>query len=1585
MLSGNSIMMTSIRSLLFTPLLLLPTLVSGLLAQERESVVMHFPIIDIPEPGGGSSLLIVGAGKDHGLTVDSRGEVWSTYMEGTPGRGGKLIGYAEVRDVEDSTASVAFTPVEGEFEVMIADLVSLPALIPVRENRSVIFELQALAIDLTDEAGQSFYSFGDVVADDSPEYERKMLERMLATIRATGEEFLSNDSLDSTFTLPQTGGRFEGVGMLEGMTRSSTDDVLAFLKFVRSYPGNYMGVTWSLAEIYATWILNNTPISSGDLQELLIHAPDDQERDRLIRFHAEDIRNGSFLYDWISTAEEWGLEGRGEDARKLVAIALRGAEILEDEEAVGWGLFVEGRIAEIGLDYAAAADWYAQAEEVFERTSEKGLSFALNNRGSVLINLSRYEEALAAYDTAYRIKLTRYEEEGSGEAAESLAHTLSGRARVLNALGDYETALAEYERTKVLYADAGTATSESNTAWSLLRIADVLNSLGRYDEALRRLDTAVGIYRRLENRSGEADALDAIAYQYSSMGKYREAVKNYEEAYEAHLEIGDKQGAGFSKSNVGQSYWSLGDYFNAEKAHRLAIHLREEADDLSGQAYSWHKLGEMFRESGDPNGALEAYNRASEIYTRLGDREKQAEVLSSAGDVYYGQKVWHSALEKYNRAIEVQRQIGARDAVATTLYNIGNVYYGDLKYDQARKAYDESLRIRREIGDRQNEIYSMTGLGLVGWVQRDYEAAYDYFEKALALAEELESREDVAWCWSVIAKVDAMKGENGRAVENYGKALEIYREIGYKSGEIDALLGIGNIEIERGEFGKGLEKFREAERLARESNSRTQIADALTATAGVYLLLGEFEKALEVDRQGLEISRDVDNAWGIGSAFIGIGNIYNAMGDYRRAVEYYNRADSLYRELRDTVARATPMNNIGTVLFFQGDYDRALDQFTGVLKILRDAGQEDEFLAIVIGNIGEVYYEQGRLKEAETWLKSGLELADSLNARRVSATKLTILAKTMIAADRLDEAAKHGERALQLSEEIGELEQVAETNFVMGELALRRGNTGEGEIYLKKSVEVSERIGSTKYLWRPLYHLGILHRDRNDREGAIDYLKRSVETIESLRDRVSGGEAAEKLFASDRMKIQVYEALIALLIEKGEIETALGYLERSSSEDLRARFRSLAPELADPSQKKILDQGRELKARIDKLAEQIAVERGREEGSEEKIEKLQEIISIAESDYIRFVTETVREQPELRNYFSTGVNPIELRQRKQKIPEDVAVISYLLGESQLFVFFATSDTVIARVMSTPRSDIEWTVRQLYWMVEAPDSEEGEEMTPADILPYASELYNLLIAPVEDQLAGKEKLAIIPSGDLNYLPFGLLSSSPDEPRYLMEDHSIFYVSDLGIFLEEKARADKPHVVAFGNADNSLPSAEQEVKDIASLYPGAKVYLREEATEDKAKNMPEEYNTLHFATHGNLDYTNFENSWLTLAENPAAGEDGRLTLEEIWGISNLANCRLVTLSACNTAVSEEVVEGWPINPANAFLQVGVPRVVATLWQVDDNATAILMKEFYTNLKTHGSADALKLAQAKLAAQEEYAYPYYWAPFVLLGDWR
>lgn len=1569
------------------PFLFLILVALPALAQEggfmSTKVEIYFPILEVTGSDGEEIEVVVAAGRAHGIQLDAEGDVWTVSSTDEPSRGGTAIGRGRIESVSDSTSRAVITLSDPASAggLLAGDLIALHIPVPFGHDGSLILDLVALNVTFLRDEGDAFYALADFIgpaASEAIDDEAVMLE-MLATVRATASLIRELPETDSVFVLPQTGGRFEGLSLLDAMERSTVDDVRSFLRYVRAYPGNYMGRAWKLDESYAVWILSSTPVAKDDLREMLMTAGTEEEVDALLERNLAHISSGSYHYDWIGEAEAWALNGNTADAKRLNDIASVCCAMLEDTLGFAWGLFVDARITEVNLEYESAVNRYGVARAMFiEAGSIAGESSVLNNLGSVLKNISRFDEALNAYDEAIELKRRRLAEENTAENVESLAHSIGGRAGVLNDVGRYTEALDGYDSAATLYGSVRTETSTSNMGWALTRAANVLNRLGRYEEALARLDRAIAIYREAGDRDGEADVLDEIGYQYSSLGRTQDALEKYEKAYEIHLAQGDKKDAGFSKSNAGQMFWGLGDYHNAEKAHRLAILLREEAEDLSGQAYSWHKLGEMFRESGNPGAALEAYGRAGDIYSTLGDRASLAEVMNSTGDVYYGQKSWRAALDRYEQALALQREIGARDGMATVLYNIGNVWYADRKYEKARKPFEESLAIRRQTGDRANEVYGLTSLGLVAWNLRDYEEAKSRFNEALALAEEIDSRSDMAWCRMVMGRVASQKGDNRAAMADYSESLKLYSEVGDRSGEIDALLGIGDLLVQQGKFDEGLARYREAEKIAEETYNRTGMGSALTSIAGVQLLLGAFDLAIEADRRSLAISTEVDNPWGVGSAFTGLGNTHNAMGDYRQAVEWYGRADSVYRSLGDTLARATPINNTGTVYFFQGDYERALDQFNQVLQILRSAGQEDEFLAIVISNIGEVYFEQGRHDDAEMWLRQAVELEEQLDARRMIASTTTILTKTMMAAGRLEEAEASGGRALELTREIGEQEQLAEINSVMGELAMRRGSKTDAERYLTTSVEVSGRIGSTKYLWRPLYHLGILHRDRGDRRSAIERLEKSVETIEKLRDRVAGGEAAQKLFASDRSKVQVYEALIALLIEEGEIEKALGYLERSSSEDLRSRFKSLDPSFADPEKRELLEKGREMKARIDKLAGQIAAERGGDGVTGEKIEKLQEIISVAESDYIRFVNETIREQPGLRNYFSSGVNPIELRQRKQKIPADVAVVSYLIGDAQLFAFVATSDTVVARVVGQPRADVEWKIGELCRALEQPGREE-------DVRAGSTELYKLLIAPIEDRIQGYDKLAIIPSGDLSYLPFGVLRSGGDADSYLMEEHTIFYVSDLGLFLSEEESKDELRLVAFGNADGSLPNAEKEVRDIASLYPESKIYLRDDATEERAKNVPSGYNALHFATHGNLDYRRFENSWLTLAATPSGDEDGRLTLEEVWGITNLSDCELVTLSACNTAVSDEVVEGWPINPANAFLQVGVPRVVATLWQVDDEATAILMREFYRNLSDHGAAESLRLAQAALASDAKYASPYYWGAFVLLGDWR
>ena len=193
-------------------------------------------------------------------------------------------------------------------------------------------------------------------------------------------------------------------------------------------------------------------------------------------------------------------------------------------------------------------------------------------------------------------------------------------------------------------------------------------------------------------------------------------------------------------------------------------------------------------------------------------------------------------------------------------------------------------------------------------------------------------------------------------------------------------------------------------------------------------------------------------------------------------------------------------------------------------------------------------------------------------------------------------------------------------------------------------------------------------------------------------------------------------------------------------------------------------------------------------------------------------------------------------------------------------------------------------------------------------------------------------------------------------------------------------------AFGNPDKTLPNAETEVNNLKEMFSKENYYTQDAATETQARQSLVKDKFLHFATHGMLDYNDFRNSYLVFASNnendPA--QNGKLTIREIKSLK-IVDCELVTLSACESGVNKEISKGWYISPANSFLVKGVKTVVASLWKVHDEATSLLMTEFYKNLPHMSKAQALRHAQITLTQNSKYQHPYYWAPFLLYGSWQ
>ena len=553
------------------------------------------------------------------------------------------------------------------------------------------------------------------------------------------------------------------------------------------------------------------------------------------------------------------------------------------------------------------------------------------------------------------------------------------------------------------------------------------------------------------------------------------------------------------------------------------------------------------------------------------------------------------------------------------------------------------------------------------------------------------------------------------------------------------------------------------------------------------------------------------------------------------------------------------------------------------------------------------------------------------------------------------------------------------------------------------AIELAEKFGKDAVLWEAYFRMGDYYRKSGNLQEAKNFLTKSVNVIDELRNHIVGGEEAKKLFSSDKWILEAYEELISVLLELGETEEAMAWLQKINENNVKDKIRSMDVTFEDEEKNKSLAREKELKMKLEVMEKQINAQKQAKNVDAEQIKKLENIKNIAEGDYLKFVNQTVNVQPELSKYFSNTIQPSQLKGKKKQIPKDMVLVSYLVGEKQLYIFVATSDTVVARIVSVTKEKIHRDVNAItnvtknhlgsFGAIDLKNQEaERKELvtqvnqTDPTLKPF-EEAYGYLISPIGELLVNKSRLGIIPTGELNYIPFQLLGKTLKNGKFslLINQFSMFYTNSTDMLLRGADVEKTMNILAFGNPDKTLPATEKEVNDIKRIFPSAQVYIRDEATEDKAKYASEEYNVMHFATHGNLDYEDFSKSYLTMAGNAEKNEDGMLTLEELWGMDVMSHLNIVVLSACQTAVTKGSDESSPVSPASGFLQNGVKSVVASLWKVDDEATSILMNDFYKNIKTMDAIDAMRLAQSNLSNIPKFNHPYYWAAMVLIGDWR
>jgi len=846
--------------------------------------------------------------------------------------------------------------------------------------------------------------------------------------------------------------------------------------------------------------------------------------------------------------------------------------------------------------------------------------------------------------------------------------------------------------------------------------------------------------------------------------------------------------------------------------------------------------------------------------------------------------------------------------------------------------------------------------------------------------------------YAIGIQIRGNKQDRDNAIEYHQKALDLYKEIGDERGESEVLGGLGLIYTSI-DYDTSLEYYKEA-LIKREKvddriltgntlNSigslyygifedyskalnyfdraevvRTELGDSLNLGRTIHLKastlenLGQNELSLEYYKKSFRLNQRSGDQGRVAEAQKNSGTILNNMGKYPEALEYLGKAEKAYRVLEDSTGLSDSFNQIGYVYLNLGDLNAALEKFNDAISIAKK--QNDQWgLAGIYNNLGIMLQNAGRYEKALEYASDALSIYEELKDQSSIIVSLNNIGTIYYDLKDYQKAEDYYHRGLIICRELKVKDQEANYLLNLANAQSFMGRMDEAVLNYQEGFEIARTLNSPDLTWKYITGLAEYYETTGEYEKVIELNDTALRIIEGLRSTLPGNEFKATYMAKERY---VYEDIIDLLETLYEKDGTKGY---------------------------------------DKLAFRYA--------EQSKSRVLLDLLSAA-----KFTSYTDPFEDNLRN-----PEPVSIDEAKALCPDkNTVVLEYSVGDSSSCLWVITrSDYKIFRL---PRRKIlQEQIETIRFSLLDPQQGISDFFMNAGSL-----LYEELIKPAESFIAKKSKLIIIPDGVLNYLPFEVLLSenkqltkeiSYSDLPFLVKKYPVSYGQSASVLKtliskpaeEASTRAVGKRLLTMGDPlydDTSfndrvkyprLEYSGKEIENIASFFSAgsSEIYLRNMATEENFKRNTDlnGFNYLHFATHGLIDEDKPEMSSIVLTTTKNSGEDGLLQATEIFNLK--LNADLVVLSACQTGLGKLVRGEGMVGLTRAFMYAGTPTVMVSLWSVSDMSTAALMGEFYKNLIKNKlfKTDALRKAQLTLMTDEKYAHPFYWAPFILIGDWR
>jgi CHAT domain-containing protein/Tfp pilus assembly protein PilF len=1118
---------------------------------------------------------------------------------------------------------------------------------------------------------------------------------------------------------------------------------------------------------------------------------------------------------------------------------------------------------------------------------------------------------------------------------------------------------------------------------AIYREGQDLVKAGKLNEAAERWRVAAAEGRKLQCSWLSPWLLFQAAEVFTSARQWKDSDSFYQEAI--------REAAGASPAERAQLLQGLAQAFelqndsaNAEKYRQEALKdIQQAGPETLMAAEILTGLGNIARFRRDLNKAEDYYRQSLSINEKLAPGSLAvARSLDRLGRVALDRWDLAKAEEYQRQALEIRKKIapGSLD-VATSLNNLGNVAKGRGELDTAEEYYSGGLEIREKLAPGSLEVAtSLNNLGNITLDRGDLAKTEEYYHRALEIREELApGSSDVAASLNNLGLDFGLRGDLAKAGEYLRQALAIDEKLAPDSVTVATdLINLGSNLCTRGDLANGEKYFSQALSInERLSPGSLDVAKTLGNLGEVANDRGDLAKAEEYQHQALEILKSIaPGSLDVAITLGNLGEVARNRGDLAKAEEYHRQALAIYEKLvPGSINFASGLSYLGVIVRDRGDPAKGEKYFKQALTIFQKLAPDSGSVAGGLNNLGSVAASRGDLAKAEEYYGQALEIGKKI------APESPIYAESVAALAGIMRDQHQPEQAVRLYAQAIDVLENQLAHFG-GSSDARAGFRAKHAGYYSA---YSDLLLTQK---QPELAFQVLEQSR-----ARTLLEMLTEAYVDIR------QGADPLLLERERNLQV------LLTAKSN--RRINLREGDHSE---VQITAVSKEIDD-----LLSQYQEVEGQIRTRSPKYAALTQPQPLSAKEVQHV-----LLDADTVLLEYSLGEKRSLVFVLTPTSLDSYELQKRSEI--EDTAHDVYdLLTSRNRWIDGETSSQRQERV------------------------EKGE----AEYQKAVAALSQMVLGPVAARLEGK-RLLIVADGALQYVPFAILpvvhGNVPGRAVPLVAANEIVNLpsaSVLGLLrrqasgrsaaLKEVAvladpvfdkkdtrvgKATQNKQVTTSASEKEIPSfPEQLTRSLSDVGLGTRqagvalprlAFSRQEADAIMAmtnagKGMEAldfqasreaaqskdlgQYRIVHFATHGLLDNQHPELSGLVLSlvDQQGNSQDGFLDLEDVYNLTLPAD--LVVLSACETGLGKQIVGEGLVGLTRGFMYAGASRVVASLWKVDDVATAELMGRFYRGMLKEGlrPAAALRQAQIEMQKQKRWADPYYWAAFTIQGEWK